>query len=95
VTKKESSSFKARRLVLISPDQAKDFPFSAIKVRNAINNTFKDKGVLEPVVASVTRSFNKNLVLTTTTSFTGAYFLEKKPIWELIVLCKEVIKDKP
>ena len=80
---------------MISLEPAKDLPFSAIVVRNAINKAFKDKGVLEPVVASVSRSLNKNLVLTTTTSFTGTYLLEKKPIWENLVPCREAVKDEP
>ena len=65
---------------MISLELAKDLLFSVIVVRNAINKAFKDKGVLELVVALVSRSLNKNLVLTTITSFTGTYLLEKKPI---------------
>ena len=58
----------------------KDSTFSALAIRNAFNKAFKDKGVLEPVVATVTKSLNQSLVITTTTPFTADFLLEKKSI---------------
>ena len=77
---RDLNSLKSRRLVLISSPSEKDFAFSAIAIRNVFNKAFQEKGVLEPVVAIATKSLNQNLVITTTTSFTADFLLEKKAI---------------
>ena len=91
---RESNSLKARRLVLISLPSEKYSTFSALTVRNTFNKAFKDKGVLELVVALVTKSLNQNLVITTTISFTADFLIEKKAIQESIIPIKEYQKDK-
>ena len=77
---RELNSIKPRRLVLICSAKKKDLSFSALAIRNTLNKAFKDKRVLELVVAIVTRSLTQNLVVTTIASFTADFLLEKKAI---------------
>ena len=93
---RESNSIKSRRLVLICSTEKKDLPFSAVAIRNTLNKAFRDKGVLELVVAIVTRSLSQNLVITTTTSFTADFLLEKKATQGSVIPgIEELQKDKP
>ena len=43
---------------MIYSTEKKDLSFLALAIRNALNKAFKDKGVLELVVAIVTRSLS-------------------------------------
>jgi hypothetical protein len=65
--------------------------FDPIALRNAFNLSFAKKGATGPVVASVTSSKHKNIVLTTTPAFTAKYLLEKVDIWQHITHFKEAL----
>ena len=87
------------RLVLIKSllyDRASEMgTFSPIQLRNAFNKAFADKGIQGPVVATVSRSLQRNIVVTTTPSFSASFLLEKKAIWEHVVPYKSAQIDTP
>ena len=86
------------RLVLVKSEL---FPtssteaFSPIQLRNAFNKAFEDKGIVGPVVATVSRSILRNIVVTTTPSYSASFLLEKKAIWEHITPFKSAQLDTP
>jgi hypothetical protein len=81
------------RLILIRESET---PFSALALRNAINKAFLDKSIKGPVVSSITTTSNKkNLVVTSTSSFTSDFLIEKRAIWEHLIIFKSMIKDEP
>ena len=52
-------------------------------MRNRINDRFFQKGITQPVVASVTLSVSgQSIVITTISEFEADYLLQKKSIWE-------------
>lgn len=59
--------------------------FSPLALRNAFNKAFQEKGIKEPVVSTVTRSFIGHVVVTTTPKFNADYLLEKQSIWAGII----------
>ena len=105
VTKKKTNvppiknSLNNRQLVLIqeSPvlSQQNRPAFDPLALRNAFNLAFANKGVNGPVIASVTSSKRKNIVLTTTPAFTAKYLLEKVDIWQHITQFKEALPIQP
>lgn len=77
---KAKEKAKSKRLILIRQGPSSDF--SAIRIRDSINNAFREKGVTSPVIALVTKArFSNNLVLTTTDSFSADFLIEKEPLW--------------
>ncbi|KAF1980549.1 hypothetical protein K402DRAFT_387825, partial [Aulographum hederae CBS 113979] len=75
-----AKALKTRQLILIRTVQA---PINPLKIRDAINNAFSQKGVDHKVIASVSLSkTNQNIILTTMQSFTGQYLLDQRAIWE-------------
>jgi hypothetical protein len=85
-------SLANRKLVLVQENLQ---PFNSLELRNAFNQAFATKGVLSPVVASVTSSKRQNIVITTTPAFTAKYLLEKKDIWETLVHFKTAQPIQP
>ena len=76
---------KSRQLVLITPESPNS-DINSMTLRNNINNAFTKAGAQKPVILTVGRSLvRRNIVLTTTESFTAEYLLEKKAIWEHLV----------
>lgn len=76
---------KCRQLVLITPDNLES-NINSMLLRNSINDAFDKAGAQKPVILTVNRSLmRKNIVLTTTDSFTAEYLLEKKGIWEHLI----------
>ena len=77
-TSKPTRPLASNRLILIKSPTGNSPTFSPLALRNAFNKAFLDKGVKEPVVALVTKSLSKkNLVATTTSSFSADYLLDK------------------
>lgn len=73
-------SLKSRQLILMRTVQTS---ISPLKIRDAINDAFSQKGIQHKVIASVSLSkTNQNIILTTMQSFTGQYLLDQKAIWE-------------
>ena len=68
--------------------------FSALAVRNRINNAFSEKGIKEPVINTVTKSLGNNLILSTTQSFDSTFLLQHQDLWKPIVPHKAVQKDQ-
>lgn len=95
-TNKPTRPLASNRLILVKSPTGNSPTFSPLAIRNAFNKAFLDKGVKGPVVASVTRSLSqKNLVVTTTSSFTADFLLEKQAIWQHIVAFQVAQKDEP
>ena len=67
--------------------------FSPFDLRNKLNTAFLEKGIKEPVIASISTSLNKNIVLTTTPQFNAEFLLEKKAIWSSLISYNEAQKD--
>ena len=85
----------SQRLVLIQSTSS-NFSYTPLQMRNQINAAFLAKGIKGPVIASVTQSLrNKNVVLTTTPTFTADFLVEKRSIWETIVPHSRFQKDQP
>ncbi|KAF1986689.1 hypothetical protein K402DRAFT_332103 [Aulographum hederae CBS 113979] len=73
-------ALRSRQLILIKTVQS---PISPLRIKDAINNAFGQKGVEHKVIASVSLSkTNQNIILTTMQSFTGQYLLDQRAIWE-------------
>ena len=68
--------------------------FSPISLRNAFNKAFNNKGIRDPIVATVSRLFIGNIVVTTTPKFNADYLLEKKSLWSYIIPFKAVQKPQ-
>jgi hypothetical protein len=96
--KEQNSKAKAkdRRVILIQdPECLTSTPFSPLRLRNAINTAFQNKGVKEPVVATVSKTLTKNIVVTTTSSFSANYLLEKQALWAHLIPHQAIQKDTP
>ena len=76
--KQPKTGLNERQLVLT---RAESTPFDPLKMRNAFNKAFSNRGLEGPVITSVTASRNGNMVLTTTTAFDAKFLLEKIDIW--------------
>ena len=74
-----NNTLNSRQLVLTRDSYV---PFDSLRLRNEFNDAFARKGVLHPVIASVTTSAKQNIVITTTPKFNGKYLLEHTSVWE-------------
>jgi hypothetical protein len=83
----------SKRLILIGSNTTTSF--SPLAARNAINTAFANKGIKDPVVASVTKTLSNNLVVTTTSLFSASFLLEKQAIWQHTLSFKSAQKDEP
>ena len=84
----------SQRLVLIQLTSS-NFSYLSLQIWNQLNAVFLAKSIKSSVVASVTQSLlNKNIVLTTTLSFTVNFLVESKLIWKTIVLHTRFQKDQ-
>ena len=86
------SKSKDKRAILIGASLAKDV--SVLSLRNMLNNAFEVKGIKGPVVASITKSLNQNTIITTTSTYSASFLLEKQAIWEHIIPYKSVQLDE-
>ena len=68
---------------------------NSLELRNKINNAFASNGVKSPVIVSVTLSFKKNLILTTTPAFNAEYLLENKKIWDNLLAFEQALPNTP
>jgi hypothetical protein len=85
----------SNRLILIQSTSSSNTTFSPLQLRNTFNKAFLDKGIKGPIVATISRSLGKNIVVTTTPGFSADFLLEKQAIWEHIVPFKQAQKDEP
>jgi hypothetical protein len=83
------------RLILIKSVTSTNSDFSPLATRNALNKAFSDKGIKEPVIATVSKTLGQNLVVTTTSAFTADFLLEKQDIWQHVVPFNTAQKDEP
>jgi len=86
------NSLSSRQLILTSNNAT---PIDSLALRNKINDAFARNGVKSPVVVSVSLSFKKNIVLTTTPTFNAKYLLEKKEIWANCISFQEALPVTP
>jgi hypothetical protein len=87
---------KPNRLILIKSPTGSNSTFSPLAVRNAFNKAFSDKGVKGPVVATVSKTLSqKNIVITTTSTFSADFLLENRSIWEHVIAFQSAQKDEP
>jgi hypothetical protein len=91
---KPKEAKNTRRLILTRLITRND-AFSPLALRNAFNKAFSEKGIKNLVVASVTKSRNSNLVITTTSDFTAEFLLQKRSIWENLISFNNAQKDEP
>jgi hypothetical protein len=82
------------RLVLVR-EASQQASFSAIQVRNAINEAFEAKGVKGPVVTTVATSIHGNIVVSTTPSFSADFLIEKRGIWDHLIQFKSIQRTTP
>ena len=78
-TKKPLTS---RRIILIKGPSVQNHDFQPLTARNALNRAFASKGVKDPVVLSVTKSMQSNLVITTTEAYSSDFLMAKIDIWK-------------
>ncbi|EDN91104.1 hypothetical protein SS1G_00507 [Sclerotinia sclerotiorum 1980 UF-70] len=83
-----------RRLILIKPEITNITSFSPISIRNQINEAFQKTGIKGPVIAGVTLSLNRNIIITTNAPFTSQLLLEKKAIWSNLIKFERIQKDQ-
>jgi hypothetical protein len=78
-----------RRVILVQatplPVNRENPNFNPIRIRNAFNKAYNDKGVTGPVVATIARSRTGNIVVTATSAFTADYVLETEDTWKEIL----------
>jgi hypothetical protein len=85
----------SNRLILLQATSSSNTSFSPLALRNAFNKAFLAKGIKGPIVATISRTLGKNIVVTTTPEFSADFLLEKQAIWEHIVPFKLAQKDEP
>lgn len=83
-----------RRLILIQSKNTNSQPFSSLSIRNQINTAFEEAGILGPVIISVSKTLNENIVITTSESFTAQFLLEKKSIWNHLIQFSRIQRDQ-
>jgi hypothetical protein len=83
------------RLILVRTITNTNTDFSPLATRNALNKAFSDKGIREPVVAAVSKTFGQNLVVTTTSAFSADFLLDKLDFWQHLVPFNSAQKDEP
>jgi hypothetical protein len=86
---------KSNRLILVKSAIGTTTDFSPLALRNAFNKAFADKGVKGPVITTVSKTLNQNIVVTTTSSFSAQYLLDKQSIWEHLISFKSAQLDEP
>ena len=87
----KKDAYKQKRLIAIMDSEQ---VFSSLELRNKLNNAFSNKGVKEPVVASITKAQqSNNLIITTTSSFDSQYLIDKESIWGTLIKYKRIQKD--
>ena len=84
---------KSNRLILVQSVTTTEL--SSLTLRNAFNKAFVNKGVVGPVVATVSKTLGQNIVVSTTSQFSADYLLENQSIWEHLVPFKLAQKDEP
>jgi len=67
--------------------------FSPLSIRNAFNKAFYNKGIKDPVVSTISRSWTGNIVVTTTPLFNADFLLDKQSIWDSIIPFKKALKQ--
>ena len=75
-----SKSAPSRRCTLLQARNVQAQDFSPIVIRNLINNAFKAKGIVDPVVSTASLSPKGNIVVYTTPEFTADFLIEKQAI---------------
>lgn len=86
------NNLSSRQLILT---QQNPIPINSLALRNKINDAFASNGVKSPVIVSVSLSFKKNIVLTTTPTFNAKYLLENKNIWAKLISFQEALPITP
>jgi hypothetical protein len=87
---------KPNRLILIKSPTRSNSTFSLLAVQNVFNKAFSEKGVKGPVVATVSKTLSqKNIVITTTSTFSADFLLENRSIWEHVIAFQSAQKDEP
>ncbi|TVY22076.1 hypothetical protein LHYA1_G009165, partial [Lachnellula hyalina] len=71
----------SRRVILIKDTMVQNNDFQPLTARNALNRAFASKGVKDPVVLLVSKSFQANLVVTTIEAYSADFLLAKSDIW--------------
>lgn len=72
----QKSSVKARQIVLST--SAPIDAFSALALRNALNDEFRSQGIRGPVISTVSLTLRKNVLITDTEDFSAKFLLEKQ-----------------
>ncbi|TVY31391.1 hypothetical protein LSUB1_G008815, partial [Lachnellula subtilissima] len=75
----------SRRLILIKDLMVQNEDFQPLTARNALNTAFASKGVKDPVILSVSKSLQANLVVTTIEAYTSDFLLAKIDVWTHIL----------
>jgi hypothetical protein len=57
-------------------------PANPLQARNKVNEAFAKAGIEGPVIQAVTTSRRNNLILTTTTKYSGDFLLQNKNVWQ-------------
>jgi len=86
------NNLSSRQLILTQNGSTQ---INSLALRNKINDAFASNGVKSPVIASVSLSFKKNIVLTTTSTFNAKYLLENKDIWAKLIFFQEALPITP
>jgi hypothetical protein len=74
-SKGKGRSALTKRCTLLQARNVQANPFSSIKIRDSLNHAFKEKGIQELVISTVTQSLRGNLVVTTTPNFSVEFLL--------------------
>jgi hypothetical protein len=82
-----------RRLILIKQDGSNFDDINPFSVRNHINDDLIRKGAKGPVVNTVTKSLNNNLVITTTNDYNATYLLQHEDTIKAQVQYREAKVD--
>ena len=86
------NNLSSRQLILTQNGSTQ---INSLALRNKINDAFASNGVKSPVIVSVSLSFKKNIVLTTTPTFNAKYLLENKDIWTKLISFQEALPITP
>ena len=75
-----SKSALSRRCTLLQARNVQAKDFSPLAIRNLINNAFKAKGIVNPVISTVSLSQKGNIIVTTTPEFNAEFLIKKEAI---------------
>ena len=93
-----SSSYRARRLILLNSKNSALSTADSMKIRDKINEDFQKQlkiSASKPVIAAIVKSYRQqNIVLTTMSNYNADFLIQHENIWKKHFKYQAFLKDK-